>query len=98
MYDEILFDYDGQNLLLEKYDWVDDFKKPPKDKLGGKRKREEISNEQYTLFEKKDIMIKNENKPSKMKRIIIKSKYRTKKAYAIEDGFFIEIKSEESNF
>ena len=51
MYDEILFDYDGQNLLLEKYDWVDDFKKPPKDKLGGKRKREEISNEQYTLFD-----------------------------------------------
>ena len=29
-YDEIFFDYDGQNILCDRYDWINDEKKTPK--------------------------------------------------------------------
>ena len=97
-YEEILFDYDGQNLLLEKYDWVDDNKKPNREKIAGKRKREEIRNEVTYLTDKIVMYNKTEINPIIKKRIKLKNTYRTNDSYAKEDGFYIDIKFEESNF
>jgi hypothetical protein len=68
-----------------------------KDKLGGKRKRAYCEDGDFTENKVHGKNKKFEKVRSKS-NVLLNAFYRTNDYYSKDDGFYIEIKAEESNF